>query len=82
MIRRIDQAVCIGCGLCALFCPGDVIARDSRGKATIAHPRDCWTCFACELTCPVKAVDVHPFRKPKPMAWDVSKRPRPRVNHD
>lgn len=69
MIRTIDARACIGCGLCSLFCPGDVIAMNAENKAEVAHGRDCWTCFACELVCPVKAVDVHPFRKAKPMAW-------------
>lgn len=69
MIRDIDQEACIGCGICALFCPGDVIVMDENRRAKVAHRSDCWTCFGCELSCPVKAVDVHPFRKPRPMAW-------------
>jgi NAD-dependent dihydropyrimidine dehydrogenase PreA subunit len=69
MIRKIDRDVCIGCGLCAEFCPGDVIVMDDLGKARVEYPGDCWTCFSCEMACPVKAVDVHPFRKVKPMAW-------------
>ena len=69
MIRKIDREVCIGCRLCVEFCPGDVIVMDEKEKAQIAYPADCWTCFSCEITCPVKAIDVHPFRKAKPMAW-------------
>ena len=69
MIRRIDRDVCIGCGICASFCPGDVIAMDESNKASVKYREDCWTCFSCELACPVKAIDVHPFRKTKPMAW-------------
>ena len=71
MIRKIDTNVCIGCGICAEFCPGDVIDVDEQGKAEIRYPQDCWTCFSCEVACPVKAIDVHPFRKPKPMAWPM-----------
>ena len=69
MIRSIDPKACIGCGICELFCPGDVIEMDEHNKARVKYPQDCWTCFSCEMACPVKAIDVHPFRKPRPMAW-------------
>jgi NAD-dependent dihydropyrimidine dehydrogenase PreA subunit len=72
MIRNIDRSACMGCGICSEFCPGDVIVMED-GKAEIAFRQDCWTCFSCELSCPVKAIDVHPFRKPKPMAWPMVK---------
>ena len=71
MIRTIEALACIGCGNCAEFCPGDVIEMDELNKAVIKHPKDCWTCYICELACPVKAIDVHPFRKVKPMAWPM-----------
>ena len=69
MIRSIDARVCVGCTVCELICPGDVIIMDDEKKARIKYAQDCWTCFSCELACPVKAIDVHPFRKPRPMAW-------------
>ena len=72
MIRTINPDVCIGCGICAEFCPGDVIEMDEGGKARIGYPKDCWTCFSCEIACPVKAIDVHPFRKAKSMAWPIA----------
>jgi len=71
MIRKIDSDACIGCGICAEFCPGDVIEMDEAHRAVIGHRSDCWTCFSCELACPVKAIDVHPFRKARPMAWPI-----------
>jgi len=49
--------------------PGEVIVVDAERKAESKDAQDCWTCFSCEMACPVKAVDVHPFRKPRPMAW-------------
>jgi len=52
-----------------MICPGDVIVMDDEKKARIQYAQDCWTCFSCEMACPVKAIDVHPFRKPRPMAW-------------
>ncbi len=72
MIRNIDPDVCIGCGICAEFCPGDVIEMDDSKKARVVSPQDCWTCFSCEIACPVKAINVHPFRKAKPMAWPIT----------
>lgn len=69
MIIRIDQKACVGCGICEMICPGDVIVLNEQKKAVIGYPKDCWTCFSCELSCPVQAIDVHPFRKPRPMAW-------------
>lgn len=68
MIKKIEKDVCIGCSICTVVCPGDVIEMEA-GKAVIKHGGDCWTCFSCEMACPVKAIDVHPFRKVKPMAW-------------
>jgi adenylylsulfate reductase subunit B len=55
MIRHIDQKVCVGCGVCEMICPGDVIIMDGTGKARIKYPQDCWTCFSCEMACPVRA---------------------------
>ena len=69
MIRSIDKKACVGCTICEMICPGDVIVMDAERKAEIKYSQDCWTCFSCEMSCPVKAVDVHPFRKPRPMAW-------------
>ena len=69
MIRSIDARVCVGCSICEMICPGDVIVMDDEKIARIKYAQDCWTCFSCELACPVKAIDVPPFRKPRPMAW-------------
>jgi NAD-dependent dihydropyrimidine dehydrogenase PreA subunit len=72
MIETLDEATCIGCGLCVEICPMDVFrmrttvdilspskrsfARSS--KAYITYPKDCMTCFTCELKCPVSAISV------------------------
>ena len=41
------------------------------GKAYIAHPEDCMTCFECEVECPSEAVSVHPFKEPLPMTISI-----------
>jgi len=41
------------------------------GKAYIAHPEDCMTCFECEVECPSEAVNVHPFKELLPMTISV-----------
>ena len=33
------------------------------GKAFIAHPEDCMTCFMCDMACPSEAIYVHPFKE-------------------
>ncbi|MCL5960400.1 MAG: ferredoxin family protein [Chloroflexi bacterium] len=73
MISAIDSRICIGCGLCEKFCSADVIRmHPETGKAVLAYPRDCWTCYTCELDCPVGAITVLPFRKSKPVMWRQS----------
>lgn len=70
MIKEIDHSGCIKCGLCAKFCPGNVISMNpSDGLPYIEHPDDCWNCFNCELICPVNVIYVGPYRKEKPLAW-------------
>lgn len=66
MIRQIDQAICIGCKACVRICPLDTLRMDEKGKAYIAYPEDCMTCFMCERACPSGAVDVSPLREVLP----------------
>ena len=49
---------CKGCGLCAAFCPANVIERDEQGKAVIARESECIHCGFCELHCPDFAIVV------------------------
>ena len=39
-------------------------------RAHIAYPDDCMTCFACEVRCPVGAIDVDPFKEFHPRHLD------------
>jgi ferredoxin len=42
-------------------------------RAYIAYPDDCMTCFECELECPSRAVNVHPFKEEFPPTIDYSR---------
>lgn len=64
MIEYIKSELCIGCGLCVLLCPMDVIRLDKREqKAIIKYRNDCMSCFNCEMNCPEKGtIYVSPER--------------------
>ena len=66
MIQSIDRDACVGCGRCVERCPLDTLRLDADGKAYIAYPEDCMTCYICELGCPINAIFVHPFKAVPP----------------
>ena len=49
---------CKGCGICAAFCPKQVLEMDQNGKAVWAHPENCLFCGLCELRCPDVAIEL------------------------
>ncbi len=82
MIEHIDLPRCTGCGICDLVCPADVIHMErvpaaspvpgldeQRLRPVIKFREHCITCFACEIFCPEKIIDVHPVVKNRPRAW-------------
>ena len=71
MIARIDQEACIGCGTCVERCPLDTLRLDEKGKAIIAYPDDCMTCYVCERLCPAKAIYVQPFKEILPSVYPM-----------
>lgn len=55
---------CCGClgfeePKCVKACPGDLMVVDqTRRKAYIREPRDCWDCMACVKECPTGALET------------------------
>jgi len=60
MIEHILADRCTGCGACVEVCPTDVLELSPAGLAVAARPRDCQTCFMCELYCRWDALYVAP----------------------
>ena len=42
MSIHINKLKCVGCGQCIEACPGNLIKKDTDGKAFIKHVKDCW----------------------------------------
>lgn len=51
---------CKGCGVCAAFCPAEVLTITPDGKAAVTNPEACVNCGFCELHCPDFAIAVVP----------------------
>ena len=51
----VDEAWCKGCGICAAFCPREVL-EIKQEKVQIKAPEKCIFCAQCELRCPDYAI--------------------------
>lgn len=71
MIAKIDTDTCVGCGTCVERCPLDTLRLGPDGKAYIAYPDDCMTCYICERLCPANAIFVHPFKELMPTVYPL-----------
>ena len=56
MSAVFDSSLCLGCGECALVCPGGLIDMGEGGLARIREPERCWDCASCVKECPARAV--------------------------
>ncbi len=54
---EFDTNLCNGCGMCVNVCPHAVFTMNSR-KAIPTRPDACMECGACQLNCPVNAIQV------------------------
>ena len=59
---EIYQSWCKRCGICAAFCPAEVLAQDESGMVYVKDPDRCTGCQLCELRCPDFAIHVRPPR--------------------
>ena len=53
----INKAWCKGCGICAAFCPKNVL-EIKNGKVSIVNEDACVKCRMCEYRCPDFAIYV------------------------
>ena len=56
--QNIERNWCKGCGICVRFCPEQVLASDSDGKAFARDPDKCIGCRLCEFRCPDLAITI------------------------
>ncbi len=60
MVKRIDPNLCVGCRICTLCCPEDVLRFDEKKKIPVVqYPKDCMGCLFCGLFCPTDAISVN-----------------------
>jgi len=53
----LDQEKCVGCGMCMLVCPHDVLSLNN-GTALVRNRDACMECGACATNCPAEAISV------------------------
>ena len=51
----IEANWCKGCGICAEFCPKQVL-EIRKEKVTLVNPEHCIACGLCEMRCPDYAI--------------------------
>lgn len=63
-VASIDAKRCIGCALCAVACPVEVISGVAKHLFAVIE-NQCTGCGLCVCACPVNAVEMHEVNR----AW-------------
>lgn len=56
MVFKVDESLCIGCGICVEICPESAIGLTKEDVARI-DPEKCASCGACADICPQEAIE-------------------------
>jgi heterodisulfide reductase subunit A len=65
IVSTVDEALCIGCGLCEMACPFsaiELVKVEGKGYRARNIPALCKGCGICASSCPQKAIDMKHFR--------------------
>ncbi|MBS5724344.1 MAG: DUF362 domain-containing protein [Clostridiales bacterium] len=57
---KINQKICIGCGVCAASCPKKtILVKEKNGKKHLKiRDKNCIRCYCCQEMCPKNAVKI------------------------
>jgi heterodisulfide reductase subunit A len=71
IVSRVDENLCIGCGLCTSLCPYGAIEKDERGIAKVNEVL-CKGCGTCGASCPKRAITMHQFTDEQIIAQGIA----------
>lgn len=56
----VNNAKCVGCGICQEACPvPEKAVHSGKGQKAVYDYKKCIRCYCCQEMCPAKAIDVH-----------------------
>lgn len=56
----VDEALCIGCNICAVVCPFNAIKKNEKEIAQVDEA-SCKGCGICSARCPERAITMQQF---------------------